>query len=119
MVLLEYGDKGKPAGAVRQEQAGKLARIRLAGELFNGRYRAGESVKLSEIAERHELDQDCILKILREFETLGMVTLGGNTAAVFHSPKPKEMQEAYEIRAALEEVGGRAAARLRKGNPGK
>ena len=31
-------------------------------------------------------------------------------------PSPKEMQDAYEIRAALEEVGGRAAARALKGN---
>jgi serine phosphatase RsbU (regulator of sigma subunit) len=32
------------------------------------------------------------------------------------SPNPKEMQDAYEIRAALEEVGGRAAAPVLKGN---
>jgi serine phosphatase RsbU (regulator of sigma subunit) len=32
------------------------------------------------------------------------------------SLNPKEMQQAYEIRAALEEVGGRAAARVLKGN---
>ena len=32
------------------------------------------------------------------------------------SPNPKEMQDAYEIRAALEEVGGRAAAQVLKGN---
>ena len=31
-------------------------------------------------------------------------------------PSPKEMQDAYEIRAALEEVGGRAAAPALKGN---
>jgi len=31
-------------------------------------------------------------------------------------PSPKEMQDAYEIRAALEEVGGRAAALALKGN---
>ena len=31
-------------------------------------------------------------------------------------PNLKEMQDAYEIRAALEEVGGRAAARVLKGN---
>jgi len=31
-------------------------------------------------------------------------------------PSPKEMQDAYEIRAALEEVGGRAAAKGLKGN---
>jgi len=32
------------------------------------------------------------------------------------SLNPKEMQQAYEIRAALEEVGGRAAAPVLKGN---
>lgn len=32
------------------------------------------------------------------------------------SLNPKEMQQAYEIRAALEEVGGRAAAQVLKGN---
>ena len=32
------------------------------------------------------------------------------------SVNPKETQQAYEIRAALEEVGGRAAARVLKGN---
>ena len=32
------------------------------------------------------------------------------------SPNPKEMQDAYEIRAALEEVGGRGAAQVLRGN---
>lgn len=118
MGLLKPNEKGKPATAVRKEQVAKLARIRLAVDLFHGRYRAGESVKLYKIAERYEVDVHSALKILREFESLGMLTLAGNASAVFHSPNPKEMQEAYEIRAALEEVGGRAAARVLKGNTG-
>jgi serine phosphatase RsbU (regulator of sigma subunit) len=113
MDLLNHGEKGTNAVAVRN---GKLARVRLAGELFNGRCRPGEPVTLSEIAAQYQLDEDSVLKIFREFQTLGIVTLSGNASAVFHSPNPKEMQEAYEIRAALEEVGGRAAARVLKGN---
>jgi serine phosphatase RsbU (regulator of sigma subunit) len=109
MVLL---NRGKEAN----DDAGKLARIRLAGELFNGRRRTGESVRLAEIATQYQLDEDSVLKVFAEFQTLGMVSLSGSVSAIFHSPNPKEMQDAYEIRAALEEIGGRAAARTLKGN---
>jgi len=93
-----------------------LARTRFIRELFNGRYRPGQSVQLSELETTYKLDRDSVLNVLADFETLGMVTLTGRFRAVFHSPKPKEMLEAYEIRAALEEVGGRAAAQALKGN---
>jgi serine phosphatase RsbU (regulator of sigma subunit)/DNA-binding GntR family transcriptional regulator len=93
-----------------------LARTRLIRELFNGRYRPGQSVQLSELETNYKLDRDSVLNVLADFETLGLVTMAGRFRAVFHSPKPKEMLEAYEIRAALEEVGGRAAAQALKGN---
>ena len=116
MILLEHRQKGTPAGAVSNGQADKLARVRLAGELFSGRVRIGRSVKLSEFAARYHLEQDSVQKVLRDFQTLGMVTIAGNGSVVFRSPDPKEMQEAYEIRAALEEIAGRSAARELKGN---
>jgi len=116
MVLLNRGEKKAEAGAARNDPAGKLARVRLAGELSKDRCRTGESVKLSEIAAKFQLDQDSVSKIFAEFQTLGMVTLSENLSAVVRSPSPKEMQEAYEIRAALEEIGGRAAARALKGS---
>src|SRR6202046_303507 len=92
------------------------ARTAFIRELFRGRYRPGQSVQLSELESNHKLDRDSVLQVLADFETLGMGTLAGRFRAVFHSPKPKEMLEAYEIRAALEEVGGRAAAQTLKGN---
>src|SRR6476660_7847968 len=103
MTLSNHGEKDANDHAV------KLARIRLAGELFNGCCRTGESMRLAEIAAQHQLDEDSVLKVFAEFQTLGMVTLSGSVSAIFHSPNPKETQEAYEIRAALEEIGGRAA----------
>jgi DNA-binding GntR family transcriptional regulator len=45
-----------------------------------------------------------------------MVTLSEDSSALVRSSSPEEMQEAYEIRAVLEEIGGRAAARALKGN---
>lgn len=116
MVLLNYGEKEADAGAVRNGQPGKLRTARLGGELSNGQDRTGESLKLSEIAAQYQLNEDAVLKMFAEFRTLGMVTLSEDDSAVLHSPNPKETQEAYEIRAALEEIGGRAAARALKGN---
>jgi serine phosphatase RsbU (regulator of sigma subunit) len=107
--------EGNPANVGKGPGHG-LARTRFIRELFNGRYRPGQSVQLSELESNYKLDRDSVLQVLADFETLGMVTLAGRFRAVFHSPKPKEMLEAYEIRAALEEVGGRAAAQTLKGN---
>jgi serine phosphatase RsbU (regulator of sigma subunit) len=116
MVLLKHSEKEVDGGAARNDPAGNLARVRLAGELCDGHCYTGKSVKLSELAAQFQLDEGFVLKIFAEFQTLGMVTLSENSSAVVRSPSPKEMQEAYEIRAALEEIGGRAAAGTLKGN---
>lgn len=88
-MLLNHGERGADAGAVAVESPGTLARVRLARELFHGRFLAGESVKAS------EMDEHSVLKVVREFQTLGMIALSRDVSAVFHSPNPKEMQEAY------------------------
>ena len=90
-------------------------RARLTKELLRGRYRPGQSVQLREIAEEYKLDNESVLKTLAEFQSFGMATLSGNSSAIIHSPNSKEMQEAYEIRAALEEIAGRTAATNLKG----
>lgn len=119
MGLLDEGKKYPTTGSSRSRQPNKLARARLAKELFSGRYRPGSLVLLSEIAAEYQMDVDSVLKVFAEFQTLGMVTLSGKLTATVHSPNPKEMHEAYEIRAALEELGGRAAAPALKGNIGE
>jgi len=116
MVLLDDGDRKTLRGVPTNGRSPGLGRTRLARELFSGRYRPGRSVRLREVAAEYEMDNESVLKAFAEFQTLGMVTLSGNFSAIVHSPNPKEMQEAYEIRAALEEIGGRAAARALKGN---
>jgi serine phosphatase RsbU (regulator of sigma subunit) len=75
-------------------------------------------VRLKEVAAKYGLGNDSVLKIFREFQSLGLVTLSDNSSATVRSPNFKEMQEAYEIQAALEEISGRTAAVL-KGNTGE
>jgi serine phosphatase RsbU (regulator of sigma subunit) len=116
MVLLNDGEKTTIARVAGDGQPRGLRWARLAREVFSGRYRPGQSVQLREVAAEYELDDESVLKVFVEFQALGMVTLSGKFSAIFHSPNPKEMQEAYEIRAALEEIAGRTAVSALKGN---
>lgn len=118
IVRNEEGYKA-PAGAMRSTGGSKWGRSRLARELFSGRYQPGESLELSKIANAYDVDGEELLAIFKELQSLGLVRLSGKSAAVVCAPDPKEMQEAYEICAGLEEIGGRAAATSFKGNAGR
>jgi serine phosphatase RsbU (regulator of sigma subunit)/DNA-binding transcriptional regulator YhcF (GntR family) len=91
-------------------------RARLARELFRGVYRPGQVLKLREIGERYELGEDTLRNAFADLESLGVVKLSENHSATVLSPSLKEMMEAYEIRAELEEITGRTAAAFLEGN---
>ena len=116
-MVLVNGQRHKTVSIVGADgQLNELGRVRLARELFCGGYRPGQRVRLRDFATKYGLDNKEVLKIFTEFQSLGLLKLSGNFAAVVHSSSSKEMQEAYEIRAALEEISGRAAAEVLKGN---
>jgi DNA-binding GntR family transcriptional regulator/AraC-like DNA-binding protein len=116
MALLNDGGREAVVDvAVTRRQLPGSGRTRLAAELFNGRFRPRQSVQLREIAVTYELDDESVFKAFAEFQALGMVTLSGNSCAIVRSPNPEETQEAYEIRAATEEIAGRTAAAVLKG----
>lgn len=94
----------------------EVGRVRLTRELFCERYRPGQRVRLREIAAKYGLDNDAVLKLFTDFQSLGLITLSGKFSAIVHSPNAKEMHEAYEIRAGLEEIAGRTAAEVLKQN---
>jgi len=115
MVSLNNGDRQAVGGVAGKGHLPGSARTRLATELFNGCFRPRQSVQLREIAVEYEMDTESVLKAFAEFQALGMVTLSGNSSAIVRSPNPEETQEAYEIRAATEEIAGRTAATVLKG----
>jgi serine phosphatase RsbU (regulator of sigma subunit) len=116
MVLLNDGMKKSVTKTSADGNSIGLGRTRLERELFAGRYRPGQSVQLREIATKYELDEQSVLKAFAEFQAVGMAKLSGNFSAVIQVPNVKEMQDAYEIRAGLEEIAGRTAATTLKGN---
>ena len=95
---------------VRINRGSKGGRVRLARELYNGRFQPGETLKLGKLAREYGLDVETIFRLFVEFQTMGLAMLTANSRAVLRKPDPKDMYEAYEIRAALEEIGGRDAA---------
>jgi DNA-binding GntR family transcriptional regulator len=108
-----------PTGALWNKQGSKYGRGRFARELFNGRYQPGELLQLSDTAATYEIDEEALLKIFLECQSMGLLALSNKKAAIVCTPNPKEMQEAYEIRACLEEISGRIAATAFKGNTGR
>jgi DNA-binding GntR family transcriptional regulator len=71
--------------------------------LFSRRFQARQSVQLREIAVAYELDNESVVKAFAEFQPLGMVRLSGNSSAIVRSQNPDEIQEAYEVRAAIDQ----------------
>jgi hypothetical protein len=115
MASIDY-DRQTNMRAPSMERPDERAKTRLVEAVFGGRYSTGGQMELSEIAAQFRLDESSILHVLQNFQTLGMASLFGTESVISHASKPKEMHEAYEIRAGLEEVGARAAARVLKGN---
>lgn len=98
-----------------ERRTGRGARVRLSTDLLNGRYPQGERLQLHKIAKDYDVDLSSVSGIVADLHALGMVTIAEPDTAIVRSPDPKEMYEAYEIRAALEEIGGRATAHRLKG----
>ena len=116
MVLLNRERRETVSIVGANGQLNESGRVRLARELFCGEYLPGQRVRLRDVAAKYGLDNKAVLKIFTEFQSLGLLKLSGNFSAVVHSPNSKEMHEAYEIRAALEEISGRTAAEALKDN---
>jgi serine phosphatase RsbU (regulator of sigma subunit) len=119
MNLLNRGTRKSISIVGANGHLNQLGRVRLTSDLFCGHYRPGQRVRLRAIAAKYGLDNDAVLKLFTEFQALGLITLSGNFGAVLHSPNIKEMHEAYEIRAGIEEIVGRTAAEALKGNTGE
>src|SRR5260370_40921945 len=115
IVLLDQGNRSARVRMAAEAHWPGLGRSRLARELFSGRFQARQSVQLREIAVAYELDNESVVKAFAEFQALGMVTLSGNSSAIVRSADPEQTQEAYQMRAAIEELAGRTAAVVLKG----
>jgi serine phosphatase RsbU (regulator of sigma subunit)/DNA-binding GntR family transcriptional regulator len=115
-VVLKDGDRKSNVRMAEKGDLPGLGQTRLARELFSGRFGPGQRLQLDKIAVELGMDKESVLKTFAEFQELGMITLVDDFSATVNPPDPKGMQEAFEVRAALEEIAGRAAAGTLGGN---
>jgi DNA-binding GntR family transcriptional regulator len=108
-----------PISVLWKKQGNKYGRGRFVRELFNGRYQPGEQLQLSDTAATYEIDEEALLNVFFECQSMSLVTLSNKKTAIVRTPDPKEMQEAFEICSGLEEISGRTAATAFKRNTGR
>jgi DNA-binding GntR family transcriptional regulator len=88
----------------------------LLERILEGVYVPGERVKETVIAQELGVSQAPVREALRELEILGMVVSEPYRGARVRGITARELAEIYPIRAAIEEVAGRAAAKALGGD---
>jgi DNA-binding GntR family transcriptional regulator len=78
--------------------------------ILDGTYGPGARIVESQLAAEFEVSQAPVREALRELEALRFVESRPNRGARVRQVTPEELGQIYPVRAALEEVAGRAAA---------
>ena len=79
--------------------------------IINRTLRPGERLLEAELAEQLEVSRNPVREALTILAHAGWVDLRPRHGAVVHTPTPKEIEDFFQIRRALEEEGARLAAR--------
>lgn len=93
------------AAALVDQLASKLRDQILSGELD-----IGSQLRQSTLAEQFEVSRTPIREALRKLESEGLVELIPHRGALVRGPTPREIREAYEVRAELEGLAAERAA---------
>jgi DNA-binding GntR family transcriptional regulator len=88
----------------------------LLARILNGEYKPGDRLVELQIAQEFGTSQAPVRECLRELEVLGFVTTEPYRGTRVREVTREELAEIYPVRAALEEVAARAAARHLVGN---
>jgi DNA-binding GntR family transcriptional regulator len=88
----------------------------LLQRILDGVYASGDRIVEIRVAEEFGVSQAPVREALRELEILRLVVSEPFRGARVKEVRPEEIAEGYPVRAALEEVGARAAAPSLAGN---
>ena len=88
----------------------------LLERILDGTYAPGERIVETQLAEEFSVSQGPVREALRELEILGMVVSEPYRGARVREVTSRELAEIYPIRAAIEEVAGREAAKTLDGD---
>jgi DNA-binding GntR family transcriptional regulator len=75
---------------------------RLRDKILRGHFRAGEQLRQQAIAAEFEVSRIPVREAFRQLEAEGLITINDHRGAVVSALSPDEIQELFDIRAALE-----------------
>src|SRR5688500_2798444 len=83
---------------------------RIAAAIRSGDYPPGSRLRQETLAERFRVSRTPIREALRLLEARGVLQLIPNQGAVVRVPAPRDIREAYQVRAELEGLAAELAA---------
>lgn len=100
-----------PTRIVARSMLREQIREVLLERILEGHYAPGERIIESQVAQEFEISHAPVREALRELEILKMVVSEPFRGARVRKVTPQELAEIYPVRAAIEEVAARAAAK--------
>lgn len=96
--------------ATDQRPPTRLLADQIAAAVRSGEYPPGAHLRQETLADRFKVSRTPIREALRILEAKGVVELIPNQGAVVRTPAPREIREAYQVRAELEGLAAELAA---------
>jgi DNA-binding GntR family transcriptional regulator len=85
---------------------------RIQSAILTGQFPLGSKLRQESLAEQFGVSRTPIREALRQLQAAGVVEVSPHRGAVVRGPSPRDVSEAYEVRAELESLAADLSARL-------
>ena len=100
----------------QRQSAADRVKHELLSRIMDGRMPPGQRIVELQIADEMKTSQGPVREALRELEAMDLIVTEPYKGTRVREITPKQVEDAYDVRAALEQLAAVAAARVFKGN---
>lgn len=102
--------------STQRQSAADRVKHELLSRIMDGRMPPGQRIVELQIADEMKTSQGPVREALRELEAMDLIVTEPYKGTRVREITPKQVEDAYDVRAALEQLAAVAAARVFKGN---
>jgi DNA-binding GntR family transcriptional regulator len=102
--------------STQRQSAADRVKHELLSRIMDGRMPPGQRIVELHIADEMKTSQGPVREALRELEAMDLIVTEPYKGTRVREITPKQVEDAYDVRAALEQLAAVAAARVFKGN---
>ena len=84
--------------------------VRLENDIINGKYKQGESLNESRVANELKVSRTPVREAIRQLELEGLVAYIPNKGAIVKGLSPEDIRDIFEIRMKIEGLAAKRAA---------